>query len=62
MSLEELKKFKIKNTEYTAKMKSENEKFSIANIFKIKNHNELRNYIEKSINDNKTPLILRLSK
>jgi len=59
MTQEELIRFKIKNTEFKAKIKSENEKFSYHNIIKIKNLNELNLAIEKSLFENKTPLIIR---
>lgn len=62
MSQEELIRFKIKNTEFRAKLKSENEKFSNNNIIKIKNMNELNMIIENTLLENKTPLIIRESK
>jgi len=62
MTSEESIRFKIKNLEFKAKLKSESEKFSSANIFKIANLNELSLIIEHSIIENKTPLIIRESK
>jgi hypothetical protein len=45
--------------EYSAKLKSQNEKFSRSNIFKISTQQELIRVIEETIKNNKTPLILR---
>jgi len=62
MSQEEIVKYKIKNSEFKAQMKSQNERFTIENIIKIKEHEKLPEIIEKSIADNKTPIIIRQSK
>lgn len=62
MTQDELIRFKIKNSDFKAKLKSENEKFSYNNIHRIKNLNELNLIIENSLLENKTPLIIRESK
>ncbi len=62
MTQDELIRFKIKNSDFKAKLKSENEKFSSNNIHRIKNLNELNTIIEISLHENKTPLIIRESK
>lgn len=62
MAQEELIRFKIKNKEFNVKLKSENEKFSINNVITIKKLNELNLAIETTIQENKTPLIIRESK
>lgn len=62
MSQDELIKFKIKNSDFRAKLRSEYEKFSSANIRKVKNIQDLSHFIANSINENKTPLIIRQSK
>jgi len=53
--------FKTKNSEYIAKVKQDNQKFSRANIMKVSTQQELLSNIEQSILSNKTPLILRSS-
>jgi hypothetical protein len=56
-----LELFKTKNSEYVAKIKSQNEKFSRSNIFRISSQQELIRMIEESIKSNKTPVIVRMS-
>ena len=62
LGLDDYETFKTKNSEYFAKIKSENQKFSRANIIKIANQQELISHIESTISSNKTPLILRSSR
>jgi len=62
MTQDELIRFRFKNCEFKAMLKSENEKFSYNNIHKIKTFNELNLLIEKSLIENKTPLIIRESR
>jgi hypothetical protein len=54
-----LELFKAKNSEYLAKIKAQNEKFSRSSIIKISTQQELISSIEETIKNNKTPLILR---
>lgn len=53
--------FKNKNSEYMAKVKQDNQKFSRANITKVSTQQELLSNIEQTILSNKTPLVLRSS-
>lgn len=62
MSQEEIVRYKVKNAEFKAKMKSDSERFTVENIIKLKEHETLPQIIEKSISENKTPIIIRQSK
>ena len=62
MSQEEIVRYKIKNAEFKAKVKSDNERFTVDNIIRVTEHDTLPQVIEKSIAENKTPVIIRQSK
>lgn len=62
LSLDELELFRNKNSEYIAKVKIQNEKFSRSNIYKVTSQQELISFVEETIKSNKTPLILRAGK
>jgi hypothetical protein len=62
MTQEEIVRYKIKNREFKQQLKSQSERFTIDNIIKIKELETLPEIIEKSISENRTPIIIRESK
>ena len=52
MSQKEIVRYKIKYTEFKAKMKSDSERFTIENIIRLREHENLPQIIEKSVVDN----------
>jgi hypothetical protein len=62
MSQEEIVRYKKKNKEFKQQLKSQNERFTIDNLIKVKELETLPEIIEKSISENRTPIIIRQSK